>query len=86
MVANADKCHLLTSTSEEVSVNIENEIIKKLLTIETLGTAKGNRSTFRSSHPEVLLGRGVLKICSKFTGDQPLMPKCDFDKVVLQLY
>ena len=26
---------------------------------------------FRSSHPEVLLGKGVLKICSKFTGEHP---------------
>ena len=32
MVTNADKCHLLTSTSEEVTVKIENEIIKKLIT------------------------------------------------------
>ena len=31
MVANADKCHFLTSTSEEVSVKIENEIIKNSL-------------------------------------------------------
>ena len=26
---------------------------------------------FRSSHPEVFLENGVLKICSKFTGEQP---------------
>ena len=26
---------------------------------------------FRSSHPEVFLGKGVLKICSKFTGEHP---------------
>ena len=25
----------------------------------------------RSSHPKVLLGKGVLKICSKFTGEHP---------------
>ena len=31
MVANTDKCHLLTSTSEEVSVKRENEIIKNSL-------------------------------------------------------
>ena len=31
MVANADKYHLLASTSEEVSVKIENEIIKNSL-------------------------------------------------------
>ena len=26
---------------------------------------------FRSSHPEVFLGKGVLKICCKFTGEHP---------------
>ena len=26
---------------------------------------------FRSSHPEVFLGKGVLKICSKSTGEHP---------------
>ena len=26
---------------------------------------------FRSSHPEVFLGKGALKICSKFTGEHP---------------
>ena len=26
---------------------------------------------FRSSQPEVFLGKGVLKICSKFTGEHP---------------
>ena len=26
---------------------------------------------YRSSHPEVFLGKGVLKICSKFTGKHP---------------
>ena len=26
---------------------------------------------FRSSHPEVFLGKDVLKICSKFTGEHP---------------
>ena len=29
------------------------------------------RSIFRSSHPEVFLKKGVLKICSKFTGEHP---------------
>ena len=28
-------------------------------------------STFTSSHPEVFLIKGVLKICSKFTGEHP---------------
>ena len=26
---------------------------------------------YRSSNPEVFLGQGVLKICSKFTGEHP---------------
>ena len=28
-------------------------------------------SYFRSSHPDVFLGKGVLKLCSKFTGEHP---------------
>ena len=32
-----------------------------------------------NSHPEVFLGKGILKIWSKFTGE--LMLNCDFNKV-----
>ena len=32
---------------------------------------KTNLLIHRSSPPEVLLGKGVLKLCSKFTGEQP---------------
>ena len=46
MVANADKCHLLTSTSEEVSVKIENGIIKKFLQEKLLEKVIDNRLTF----------------------------------------
>ena len=46
MVANAEKCHLLTSTSEEVSVKIENEIIKNSLQEKLLGIVVDNRLTF----------------------------------------
>ena len=28
-------------------------------------------SSSRSNHPEVLLGKGVLKICSRFTAEHP---------------
>ena len=28
-------------------------------------------NTYRSSHPEMFLRKGVLKICSKFTGEHP---------------
>ena len=30
-----------------------------------------NISIYRNSHPEVVLRRGVLKICTKFTGEHP---------------
>ena len=46
MVANADKYHLLTSTSEKVSVKTENEIIKNSLQEKLLGIEKDNRLTF----------------------------------------
>ena len=46
MVANADECHLLTSTSEEASVEIKNEIIKSSLHEKLLGIVIDNRLTF----------------------------------------
>ena len=46
MVANADKCHLITSTSEEMSVKIENEIIKNSLQEKLLGIEIDHRLTF----------------------------------------
>ena len=44
-VANADKCNLLTSTSEGVGVKIENEIIKNSLQEKLLGIVIDNRLT-----------------------------------------
>ena len=38
---------------------------------------------FRSNRPEVFLGKGFLKPCSKFTAEHPCR-KCDFSKVVMQ--
>ena len=31
----------------------------------------GSLQYYRSSHPEVFLGKDTLKICSKFTGEHP---------------
>ena len=45
----------------------------------------------RSSHPEVFLGKGVLKICSKFTGEHPCRSVisvkllCNFTETTLRL-
>ena len=39
----------------------------------------------KSSHPEKFLGKGVLKICSKFTKKTPML-KCEINKVAKQLY
>ena len=46
MVANTVKCHLLTSTLEEVGVKIENEIIKNSLPEKLLRIVTDNRQTF----------------------------------------
>ena len=46
MVTNAEKCHLVTSTSEELSVKIENEDIKNSLQEKLLGIVIDNRLTF----------------------------------------
>ena len=36
-------------------------------------------SVFRSSPPQVLSGKGILKICGNFTREHPSIPKCDFN-------
>ena len=47
-------------------------------------------SHLRNSPPEVLLGKGVLKICSKFTGEHPCRSTisiklvCNFIEITLQ--
>ena len=46
MVTNVDKCPLITSTSEEVSIKIENEIIKNSLQEKRLGIVIDNRIIF----------------------------------------
>ena len=49
-----------------------------------------NLLMFRSSHPEVFLGKGVLKICSKFTGEHPCQSAisikliCNFMEITLR--
>ena len=42
--------------------------------------------TYWSSHPDVSLEKGILKICSKFTGDDPCQSVISKCKVGLQLY
>ena len=49
MVANTGKCNLLRCTSAEVSVKIENLIIKNSLQEKLLGIVIDNRLTFRNS-------------------------------------
>ena len=61
MVANTDKCHLLTSTSEEVDVKIENEIIKNSLQEKLLVIVTDNRLTFEP-HVENLRKKAGQKI------------------------
>ena len=35
------------------------------------GIVPGHATSVRSSRPEVFLGKGILKICNKFTEEQP---------------
>ena len=41
----------------------------KLTAFQLQQALMGIPGIFRSSHPELFLGKGVLKICSKFTGE-----------------
>ena len=40
-----------------------------MILIQFTSTHHQDKPGFRSSHPEVFPGKGVLKICSKFTGE-----------------
>ena len=57
------------------SLNIKNMVIENgkctLFITRPLSTTKPEFHQSRSSHPEAFLGKGVLKICSKFTGEHP---------------
>ena len=54
------------------------------------GNYKVTNSIIRSSHLEVFLGKGVLKICNKFTGEHPCRSVisinllCNFIKIALR--
>ena len=54
------------------------------------GTETGMSMMFRSSHPEVFVGKGVLKTCSKCTGEHPyrsvILVKllCNFIEITLR--
>ena len=54
------------------------------------GNYKVTNSIIRSSHLEVFLGKGVLKICNKFTGEHPCRSVisinllCNFTKIALR--
>ena len=56
--ANADKCHLILSTDEPFSINIDNEVIKNSNNKELLGINLNNRLGF-DAH--------VANICNRFS-------------------
>ena len=64
---------------------LEFSILIHVREIIFLACKTGRRFCSRSSLPQVFLRKGVMKICSKFTGKHQ-MPKCDFNKVAKQLY
>ena len=48
-------------------------------------TLMGRETKVRSSHPEVFLEKGVLKLCSKFTGEHPCRSMlCNFIEIAFR--
>ena len=45
---------------------------------------KINELTKYSVHPDVFLGKGVLKICSKFTGEHSVKLLCNFTEITVR--
>ena len=48
MKANPDKCHLICSTDEQISLNVENEVIKNSKCRKLLGIKFDNKLTFKT--------------------------------------
>ena len=65
---------------------------QKMIGVKTMCFLGGQdvTSSFRSSHPEMFLIKGVLKICSKFTGEHPCRSMisvkllCNFVEITLR--
>ena len=60
--------HLVSCTSFTIDVD---QYKNASTTNKTFFTEHLSLATLRSNHPEVFLGKGLLKICSKFTGEHP---------------
>ena len=61
---------VLKTNSKSLFVSRLQNILKTLLDLNIISSLF-SLIMFRSSHPEVFLGKGVLQICSKFTGEHP---------------
>ena len=60
----------------DLDITLERErrsffIICRIMHLNVIPAFKSNSILFRNSYPGVLLGKSVLKICSKFTGQHP---------------
>ena len=53
------------------SIVLPNVSLPSLKRFSSSGVSSLNQHLFRSSPPDMFLGKGVLKICCKFTGQQP---------------
>ena len=67
--------------------NVNDLLLNNRFAVQQL--APRERCNYRSSHPEVFLRKGILKICSKFTGEHPcrsvisIKLLCNFIKIIL---
>ena len=61
----------VTSSSKILSISSGVFISVSIRSIYEITSQGNNVTNCRSSHPEVFLGKGVLRICSKYTGEHP---------------
>ena len=81
--------HLLPCFHQSVSSRLlRYDII--LFIVFSISVLKVSLTSYRSSRPEVYLGKGVLQICSKFTGKHPcrsvisIKLLCNFIEIALR--
>ena len=75
MVANSGKCYLLTSTSEEVSVKMENEIIKNSSQKKLLGIVIDNRLSTFEPHMKNLCKKSATETPCSCNNQYDLTPR-----------
>ena len=64
--------------------NLQKIFKKNHVDVTTKCNRKMGNHLDSSSLPEVFLGKRVLKVCSKFTGENPVKSLCNFTEITLR--